>query len=283
MPLIAGPCVIESPECVVETAQILQALAHRLELPLIFKSSFDKANRSSGDSFRGPGLTAGLEALSEVRRATGLALLTDVHEPGQCEAAAGVCDVLQIPAFLCRQTDLLIAAGRTGRPVAIKKGQFMAPDDMRRAADKVRSANNDKVVVTERGISFGYHNLVVDMRCFSILHADGLPVVFDVTHSLQLPGARDKESGGDRRFAAPLALAAVAAGADGLFMEIHPDPQQALCDRENQLPPLVAEEILRAAIAVRGTCLAAAAQRAATEINEWSGDREEARASDAEE
>jgi len=245
--VVAGPCVIESAERTLETAHLLAAMAERLAVPLLFKSSFDKANRSSLASFRGPGLAAGLRVLAEVRRATGLPLLTDVHEPGQCAAAAEVCDVLQIPAFLCRQTDLIVAAAATGRAVNVKKGQFMAPDDLRRAVDKARSTGNERVTVTERGVSFGYHNLVVDMRSFAMMHEDGIAVIYDVTHSLQLPGpGRDVagESGGENRYAEPLARAAVAAGADGVFLEVHPDPPHALSDAAVQLAPARAEALL---------------------------------------
>jgi 2-dehydro-3-deoxyphosphooctonate aldolase (KDO 8-P synthase) len=249
LPVIAGPCVIESEELVVETARTLAAIARRLGLPLVFKSSFDKANRSSLGSFRGPGLVRGLEALQAVRAATGLPLLTDVHEPGQCAPAAEVCDVLQIPAFLCRQTDLVLAAAATGRAVNIKKGQFMAPDDMRKLVDKARGAGNPRVTVTERGSSFGYHDLVVDMRSFARMHADGIAVIYDVTHSLQQPGG-GAESGGLRAYAAPLARAAVAAGADGLFLEVHPDPPRALPDRAVQLTPAEAEALLASAAAL---------------------------------
>ncbi|HLX07268.1 MAG TPA: 3-deoxy-8-phosphooctulonate synthase [Thermoanaerobaculia bacterium] len=250
LPVIAGPCVIESEELVLATAQALAAVASRLGLPLVFKSSFDKANRSALSSFRGPGLARGLAALAAVKAATGLPLLTDVHEPGQCDAVAAVCDVLQIPAFLCRQTDLVLAAAATGRAVNIKKGQFMAPDDMRKLVDKARAGGNSRVTVTERGTTFGYHNLVVDMRSFAWLHEDGMAVFYDVTHSLQLPGG-ERESGGDRRFAAPLARAAVAAGADGLFLEVHPDPPRALSDRAVQLTPDEAEALLRSVAEVR--------------------------------
>ncbi|HUG75591.1 MAG TPA: 3-deoxy-8-phosphooctulonate synthase [Acidimicrobiia bacterium] len=252
-PFIAGPCVIESEERSLEAARALAAMAHRLGLRLIFKSSFDKANRSALQSFRGPGLDEGLRILRAVKRETGLPILTDVHEPHQCEAAAEVCDVLQIPAFLCRQTDLLLAAARTGRAVNIKKGQFMAPRDMRLAVEKVTAAGNGRVTVTERGSSFGYGNLVVDMRVFDILHDHGIPVVFDATHSLQLPGAGDRTTGGDRRFAEPLARAAVAAGADGLFMEVHPDPASAKSDRETQLPLDRAEALAIACLEIRRT------------------------------
>ncbi|HYL04609.1 MAG TPA: 3-deoxy-8-phosphooctulonate synthase [Thermoanaerobaculia bacterium] len=262
LPVIAGPCVVESEELVLATARALAAIASRLALPLVFKSSFDKANRSALGSFRGPGLARGLAALAAVKAATGLPLLTDVHEPGQCEPAAAVCDVLQIPAFLCRQTDLVLAAAATGRAVNIKKGQFMAPDDMRKLVDKARAGGNRRVTVTERGSSFGYHDLVVDMRSFAQLHDDGIAVIYDVTHSLQRPGGgpgnpESAESGGERRYALPLALAAVAAGADGLFLEVHPDPPRALSDRAVQLTPAAAETLLRAAAALRQALLAA--------------------------
>ncbi len=243
LPVIAGPCVIESPEHTVGTARALAALAGRIDVPLIFKASFDKANRSSLESFRGPGLANGLKVLQAVKEETGLAVLTDVHEPGQCEPAAAVCDVLQVPAFLCRQTDLILAAAATGRPINLKKGQFMAPDDMRRAVEKARSAGNRRVSVTERGASFGYHNLVVDMRSFAILHRDEIPVIYDVTHSLQLPGG-GRETGGQRQFAEPLARAAVAAGADGLYLEVHPEPEKARSDSATQLDPERAERLL---------------------------------------
>jgi 2-dehydro-3-deoxyphosphooctonate aldolase (KDO 8-P synthase) len=250
LPVIAGPCVIESEELVVEMAHTLAAMAERLGVPLVFKSSFDKANRSSIESYRGPGLAEGLRVLRIVKAETGLPVITDVHEPDQCGPAAEVCDVLQIPAFLCRQTDLVVAAARTGRAVNIKKGQFMAPDDMLKIVDKARASGNPKVTVTERGASFGYHNLVVDMRSFAMLHEDGIPVIYDVTHSLQLPGG-GAESGGLRRYAEPLARAAVAAGADGVFLEIHPDPGHARSDAAVQLDPERAERLLRSLIAVR--------------------------------
>ena len=249
-PAIAGPCVIEGEAETVETARCLKGISKRLDLPLIFKASFDKANRSSIASFRGPGLAAGLKVLKTVADETGLPILTDVHEPAQCGPAAEVADVLQIPAFLCRQTDLILAAADTGRAINLKKGQFMAPDDMRRAADKARSRDNDRISVTERGFSFGYHNLVVDMRSFSMLHRDGIPVVYDVTHSLQLPGAGE-ETGGQRQFALPLARAAVAAGADGLYLEVHPRPEEARSDSTTQLDPVSAEQLLVSALAIR--------------------------------
>jgi 2-dehydro-3-deoxyphosphooctonate aldolase (KDO 8-P synthase) len=253
LPLIAGPCVVESEELAIEAAQIVKAMSFRLSLPVIYKSSYDKANRSSIDSFRGLGLEVGLEILATVRQATGLPILTDVHEPSHCDRAARVCDVLQIPAFLCRQTDLLVAAGGTGRSIAVKKGQFMAPEDMPRVVEKLRSAGAERVVVIERGCSFGYRNLIVDMRSFSWMHEDGIPVFFDVTHSLQLPGAGERESGGDRRFAEPLARGAIAAGADGLFLEVHPRPEEALCDSATQLSPDRAETLLASAAGLHRT------------------------------
>lgn len=250
LPVIAGPCVLEEPQQTLEIAQTLEALGRRLGLPIIFKASFDKANRSSLKSYRGPGLEAGLEVLEHVATATGLPVLTDVHEASQCVRAAEVCQVLQVPAFLCRQTDLILAAAQTGRAVNLKKGQFMAPDDMRRAVDKARSTGNSNVSVTERGVSFGYHNLVVDMRSFEILHGEGIPVIYDVTHSLQLPGAGE-ETGGQRQFAEPLTRAAVAAGADGLYLEVHPQPDRARSDSTTQLQPARAEALLVSALAIR--------------------------------
>ncbi len=249
LPAIAGPCVIESADLALSVAATLAAMAQRLAMPLIFKASFDKANRSSESSFRGPGLEAGLAVLRQVKQETGLPVLTDVHLPGQCAAAAEVCDVLQIPAFLCRQTDLIHAAADTGRAVNIKKGQFVAPDDMPRAVDKARARGNERVFVTERGYCFGYHNLVVDMRSFAMMHAEGIPVVFDVTHSLQLPGG-GTVTGGAREYAEPLARAAVAAGADGVFVEAHPDPPRALSDATTQLPPDRVEALLASLVAV---------------------------------
>lgn len=249
-PVIAGPCVIESEDLVVETAHVLAAMAERLGLPLIFKSSFDKANRSSIGSFRGPGLEEGMRVLGIVKQETGLPVITDVHEPHQCAPAAEVCDVLQIPAFLCRQTDLVVAAAATGRAVNLKKGQFMAPDDMLKIVEKARSTGNTKVTVTERGVSFGYHNLVVDMRSFAMLHEDGIPVIYDITHSLQLPGG-GAESGGLRHYAEPLARAAVAAGADGVFLEVHPDPEHAKSDSKVQLDPERAERLLKSLVELR--------------------------------
>jgi len=243
LPIIAGPCSIESEETTLEVARFLAETAERLAVDVIFKASFDKANRSSLGSYRGPGIDEGLRILAAVGEETGLPLLTDVHGPEQCAPAAEVCDVLQVPAFLCRQTDLVLAASATGRAVNIKKGQFVAPEDMLRAVDKARSTGNDRVSVTERGTSFGYNNLVVDMRGFAIMQAGGVPVIYDVTHSLQLPGG-GVQTGGVRQYAEPLARAAVAAGADGLYVEVHPDPDNALSDSTTQLDPPRAAKLM---------------------------------------
>lgn len=232
--LIAGPCVIESEEHVHFLSCELSRIAKRLNAPFIFKASFDKANRSSVSSYRGPGLAEGLRILKSVRD-QGIAVLTDIHEPAQAAPVAEATDILQIPAFLCRQTDLLIEAGRTGRAVNIKKGQFVSPADMRLATEKVASTGNARIILTERGSSFGYHNLVVDMRGLSIMHDLGYPVVFDATHSVQLPGASGAVSGGQPQFIEPLARAAVAAGADGVFVEVHEAPERALSDGANAL------------------------------------------------
>jgi 2-dehydro-3-deoxyphosphooctonate aldolase (KDO 8-P synthase) len=228
--LIAGPCVIESEEHV----RFLAREIGRIAGPFVFKASFDKANRSSVGSYRGPGMKEGLRILAGVK-AEGHAILTDIHEPAQADPVAEVADILQIPAFLCRQTDLLIEAGRTGRVVNIKKGQFVAPEDMRYAVEKVASTGNHRILLTERGTSFGYHNLVVDMRGLAIMRGFGYPVVFDATHSVQLPGGAGAASGGDARFIEPLARAAVAAGADALFVEVHEAPERALSDGPNAL------------------------------------------------
>ncbi|HXW07565.1 MAG TPA: 3-deoxy-8-phosphooctulonate synthase [Vicinamibacterales bacterium] len=234
--LIAGPCVIESESHAVGLALAVRDIARRVGLPYVFKASYDKANRTSRRSFRGPGLTEGLRILARVREAAGVPILTDIHEPAQAAPAGEVADVLQIPAFLCRQTDLVVAAARTGRVVNLKKGQFLAPDDLRHAVEKVTAEGNDRVLVTERGVSFGYHNLVVDMRAFPILRRLGYPVIYDVTHSLQLPGAGEGFTAGQSEFIEPMASAGVAAGADGVFMEVHERPAEALSDAQNALP-----------------------------------------------
>jgi 2-dehydro-3-deoxyphosphooctonate aldolase (KDO 8-P synthase) len=241
---IGGPCVIESERHASDLAAELVALTARLRVPFIFKASYDKANRTSGRSFRGPGLAEGLRILASIKDRLGVPILTDIHEPSQAAAAADVADVLQIPAFLCRQTDLLVAAAKTGRVVNIKKGQFLAPDDIRHAADKVIEAGNPRVVVTERGTSFGYHNLVVDMRGLAIMRDQGLPVVFDVTHSLQLPGAGDGVTAGLAQYIEPLARAGVAAGVDGVFLEVHEDPTRAKSDAQNALRLDLVEPLL---------------------------------------
>ena len=232
---IVGPCVIESESHAVETALALRDVAARVGVPLIFKASYDKANRTSLTSFRGPGLEAGLRTLAEVKARTGLPLLTDIHEPAHAAAAAEVVDVLQIPAFLCRQTDLLVAAARTGKTVNVKKGQFLAPRDMRHVVGKLEGAGARGILLTERGTSFGYNNLVVDMRGLPMMRALGYPVVFDVTHSLQLPGAGDGVTAGLAEYIEPLARAGVAVGVDAVFMEVHQEPAQAKSDAANAL------------------------------------------------
>ena len=250
--LIAGPCVIESRELVIETAGRLAEITRALGVPFVFKASFDKANRTSGASFRGPGIDEGLKILADVRASIGVPVLTDVHEPAQIAEVAAVVDVLQTPAFLCRQTDFIRAVAASGRPVNIKKGQFLAPADMKQVVAKAREAalaavggdpaRADTIMVCERGVSFGYNNLVSDMRALAILRETGCPVVFDATHSVQLPGGQGASSGGQREFVPVLARAAVAAGVAGLFMETHPDPTRALSDGPNAWPlPWMAE------------------------------------------
>ncbi len=244
--LIAGPCVIEDAPHLLAVGERLLEICGAAGVPLILKASFDKANRTSHRSYRGPGLTEGLRILSRVKSKLGVPILSDVHESGQVPAAAEVLDVLQIPAFLCRQTDLLLAAGRSGKPVNVKKGQFLAPGDMRNVVEKIRSTGNSDILVTERGSSFGYNNLVVDMRGLPIMRGLGVPVIFDGTHSVQLPGGAGTASSGQREFVAPLVRAAVAAGCDGLFLEVHPHPDQAPSDGPNMLsldalPSLLAE------------------------------------------
>jgi 2-dehydro-3-deoxyphosphooctonate aldolase (KDO 8-P synthase) len=242
--LIAGPCVIESETHALGLARALREIAQRAKVQFIFKASYDKANRTSAQSYRGPGLAEGLRVLQRVRDDLGVPILTDIHEPGQAAKAAAVADVLQIPAFLSRQTDLLEAAARTGRVVNIKKGQFLAPGDVKFAIAKVTGAGNDQVMVTERGVSFGYHNLVVDMRAFPILRALGYPVIYDVTHSLQLPGGGDGVTAGQAEFIEPLAAAGVAAGVDGIFLEVHERPEQAKSDAQNALQLDLLEPLL---------------------------------------
>jgi 2-dehydro-3-deoxyphosphooctonate aldolase (KDO 8-P synthase) len=233
--LIAGPCVIENEEKTMEIAGYLKKLTGELDMPFIFKASYDKANRTSREAYRGPGLTKGLEILGKIREDLDIPVLSDVHRFEEIDPAARVLDVLQIPAFLCRQTDFLVEVARKARAVNIKKGQFLAPWDAAHVLEKSAAAGNGNLLLTERGVSFGYNNLVVDFRAFPILREFGYPVIFDATHSVQLPGAVGKASGGDRRMVPCLARAAVAAGIDGLFLEVHPDPDCALCDGPNSL------------------------------------------------
>ena len=233
--LVAGPCVIEDRDITLETAAGLKALTTELGIPFIFKSSFDKANRTSVASFRGPGIRKGLKILADIKEALQIPVISDIHTTDEIGPATETLDALQIPAFLCRQTDLIVAAARTGLPVNIKKGQFLAPWDMKNIVDKFVSTGNQRLCLTERGASFGYNNLVVDFRAFPIMRSFGYPVIFDVTHSLQLPGGQGTCSGGQSEFAEPMARAAAAAGIDGLFMEVHPDPTKALCDGPNMI------------------------------------------------
>lgn len=244
--VIAGPCALESEDVAMETARSLKDICSRLGLPFVFKSSYDKANRTSASSFRGPGLEKGLQMLSDIRQELGVPVISDVHDVREVGPAAEVLDALQIPAFLCRQTDLIIAAADSGKPVNVKKGQFLAPWDVSNIINKFESVeNNGGLILTERGVSFGYNNLVVDFRALPIMRAMGYPVIFDVTHSLQLPGGQGSSSSGQREFAAPFMRAAAAVGVDGLFFETHPDPDRALCDGPNMVPLGQVEEMLR--------------------------------------
>jgi len=249
--VIAGPDVIESEEHALRHARLLSGIAHKQGLPFIFKCSFDKANRTSGSAFRGPGLVEGLRVLAKVKREVGVPVLTDVHETAQVAAVAEVVDVLQVPAFLCRQTDLVVAVARSGRGVNLKKGQFVAPLDMLQAARKATEAGNPNVLVTERGTSFGYHNLVVDMRGLHQMRVAGLTVCFDATHSVQLPSAQGTATGGERSLVAVLARAAVAAGVDALFTEVHESPDTAPCDGPCSLTPEMFETTLREVVGIR--------------------------------
>jgi 2-dehydro-3-deoxyphosphooctonate aldolase (KDO 8-P synthase) len=233
--IMAGPCVIESEEIIFETAKRLREICSTIGLSFVFKSSYDKANRTSIESFRGPGIDKGLRMLSDVKSRFDIPIISDVHSIEEIKPAAQVLDALQIPAFLCRQTDLILAASATGKPVNIKKGQFLAPWDIRYIVEKFTSTGNHNLLITERGTSFGYNNLVVDFRGLPIMRSFGYPLIFDVTHSLQLPGGKGSSSGGQREFAEPLARAAVAVGIDGLFMEVHPEPEKALCDGPNMI------------------------------------------------
>jgi 2-dehydro-3-deoxyphosphooctonate aldolase (KDO 8-P synthase) len=259
--LIAGPCVVESAQHAVDVGAAVAAIARRAGVPYVYKASFDKANRTSLSSYRGPGIDEGLAALQRVRQEVGVPVLTDIHEPWQAARAAEVADVLQIPAFLSRQTDLIVAAARTGRAVNVKKGQFLAPRDMRHAVEKVRASGNDRVFVTERGFSFGYNNLVVDMRAFPMLRALGAPVVFDVTHSLQLPGGGDGVTAGLAEYIEPLARAGVGAGVDGVFLEVHEEPSRAKSDAQNALRLDRLAGLLDQLVAIHAVATAAGARK----------------------
>jgi 2-dehydro-3-deoxyphosphooctonate aldolase (KDO 8-P synthase) len=249
--LIAGPCVLESRRHAFALALQAKTVCGKLGIPFIFKASFDKANRSSIASFRGPGLKKGLRILAEIKRELGVPVLSDVHETAQVEEAAEVLDVLQIPAFLCRQTDLLLAAAKTGKAVNIKKGQFLSPHDMKNAVEKIRSAGNPKILLTERGTMFGYNNLVVDVRSIPIMKGFGCPVVIDASHSVQKPGGQGASSGGERKFISLIAKAAVAAGADGVFLEVHDNPDKALSDKHNSFHIKELEALCRTLLRIR--------------------------------
>jgi len=250
--VIAGPCLVEDLATTASIAEQLAEICAELHVPFIFKASYDKANRTSINSARGPGWQKGLEILAEVRETVGVPLLSDVHETPQVSAAAQALDVLQVPAFLSRQTDLLVATGETGLPVNLKKGQFLAPEDMQHSISKVASTGNEQVMLTERGSTFGYHNLVVDMRGLQIMRSLGKPVVFDATHSVQLPGGMGGASGGQREFVAGLARAAVAVGVDAVFLEVHPSPDEAPCDGPNMLPISQVQALLEQLTRIRG-------------------------------
>ena len=251
--LIAGPCVIENEEMVFTTATKLKEICDRLGLPFIFKSSYDKANRTSLSSFRGPGMEKGLRILNDIKKRLSIPILSDVHSVEEVKAASQVLDVLQIPAFLCRQTDLILSCSRTGKPVNIKKGQFLSPWDVKNVIEKFISTGNHHLMITDRGTSFGYNNLVVDFRGFPVIRSFGYPMLFDVTHSLQLPGGEGSQTGGQREFAAPLARAAAATGVDGLFIEVHPNPSRALSDSATMLPLDEMETLLNQVKAVYET------------------------------
>ncbi|MBI3591840.1 MAG: 3-deoxy-8-phosphooctulonate synthase [Candidatus Melainabacteria bacterium] len=251
LPLIAGPCVIESKDLVFRTVEKLKTICEKLKVPFIFKSSYDKANRTSIDSFRGHGIDEGLEILSQVKKEFDVFILSDVHEITEIESVKDVLDVIQIPAFLCRQTNLIVEAAKTGKVINIKKGQFLAPDDVLNIVKKAYAAGNENILITERGTSFGYHNLVVDMRSFDIIHKFGIPVIFDSTHSVQLPGGAGTKSSGQREFIPSLLRAAVAAGCDGIFMETHPDPDLALSDGPNMVPLNKVEDLLKETLRIK--------------------------------
>lgn len=243
--ILAGPCAIESKEILFKTAEYLKKLTEELDINFVFKSSYDKANRSSINSYRGLGMEKGLELLAEVKKEYNVPIVTDIHNPDEADVAAEVADIIQIPAFLCRQTDLLVAAAKTNKIINIKKGQFLAPQQMKSIANKVKESGNDKITITDRGVTFGYNNLVSDMRAIPIIQEMGYPVIFDATHSVQLPGGCGESSGGERKFVPILAKSAVAAGANGLFFEVHPDPDKALCDGPNMVNFEQAKEIFK--------------------------------------
>ncbi|WP_289001264.1 3-deoxy-8-phosphooctulonate synthase [uncultured Megasphaera sp.] len=249
--VMAGPCVIEDPDRILKIGQEMKAICGRLGLPYIFKASFDKANRSSWKSFRGPGLKRGLEILRDVKKELQVPVVSDIHDVSQVAPAAEVLDVLQIPAFLCRQTDLLQEAAKTKKCINVKKGQFMAPEDMKNVAEKISHEGNENIILTERGVSLGYHNLVVDMRAFPIMRSFGYPVVFDATHSVQLPSGAGTSSSGQRQFIGNLARAAAGSGIDGVFMEVHDNPEEALCDGPNMLYLSQVEAVLRDMAAIK--------------------------------
>lgn len=249
--LMAGPCVLESEEIAWQVAGEMQNICRNLGITYVFKASFDKANRTSLSSFRGPGIEKGLRLLGRIRQEIGVPVVSDIHDVSQVEAASEVLDIIQIPAFLCRQTDLLVAAAHSGKVVNVKKGQFVSPWDMKYAVEKIKGSGNNRILLTERGSSFGYNNLVVDMRSFSAMRSLECPVVYDATHSVQLPGGAGGSSGGQREFIPPLARAAIAAGIDGLFMEVHPDPESAKCDGPNSWPLDRAEWLLKQLLAIR--------------------------------
>lgn len=251
--LIGGPCALESKELALEVASTMKAICQGLGLSYVFKASFDKANRTSLSSYRGPGLEVGLATLAEIRESLQVPVISDVHDVTQVEAAAEVLDIIQIPAFLCRQTDLLTAVSRTGKPINLKKGQFVSPWDMANAVGKICDGGTSKVMLVERGSSFGYNNLVVDMRSLPVMRSLGCPVIYDATHSVQLPGGAGGSSSGQREFIIPLTRAAVAAGIDGLFMEVHPDPDKALCDGPNSMPLERMNDFLTEIVAIRRT------------------------------
>ena len=248
--LIAGPCVLESEELGLQVASTMREICTRLGISYVFKASFDKANRTSISSYRGPGLEDGLASLARIRREVGVPVISDIHEAAQAGAAAEVLDIIQIPAFLCRQTDLLTAASATGKPINLKKGQFVSPWEMRNGVDKIRTGGASQVMLVERGASFGYNNLVVDMRSLPVMRSFDCPVIYDATHSVQLPGGAGDSSGGQREFIAPLSRAAVGAGIDGIFMEVHPNPDQALCDGPNSISLGEIEPLLGQLVAI---------------------------------